>query len=363
MKNVKDFLRLNKKALGITNQELQIKADELEESIPYRQRIAQALINKDNANFENEKNKIINDCSKQELESILINKQCLNDMQKSKNNAKKRIVKADTSNTKNTLIIIICSLISSLLSIGGLIICADSKYLVACIFASIVILTGIVINNLVVQNKLFDMFRLKHTVSNILKIIGYMLIISACYYTSIITNSESMTYLLKAFKLSKFTKMIVSISFSAMFDVVPLLINSSKLDFNLCNYNDKFNELFEEKTELKIDEKLLDEIEKNTNNFSLNESTQHSTNKGTSKNNFNDFSAEKDKENNKKNTRKSNGRARSQTTFNNLVKTKIQIGERVTANRLGLENDTTYQNYRNNSKLIEKQGNYYVRAV
>lgn len=360
MKNVKDFIRFNKKALGITNSELQLKADELENSIPFRERISNALIKKDNATFENEKNKIINDCSRQDLENVLINKKCINNMQKSVNRAKEKIVNTDTSNLKNNLIILMCSIISSLLSFGGLILVSDfgnTSNKITCILFGLIMLFAITLNNLVIQNKLFDMFRLQQTLINKFKIVMYALIIISCFMISIITNKISMTYLLRAFKLNDTIKLCLSVAFSGLFDIVPFLINSCKLDFNLCNYNDKFKELFEEKTEVKKDTNLLKKIEENTLKNATEKTTQHSTNKEF----FENENAEKNDK--KRKTRTSNSKAKSQTIFNNLVRNNIAVGERVTASRLGLENDTTYQNYRNNSKLIEKQGNYYIRVA
>ena len=381
MKNLKDVKRNIKNLLGKNNKELSIAADEIEESIPYKQRIAAASISEADAQFEIEKNKILNECEKQDLKTLLTNKLCINMMNKSKNKSKKRIIKKDTSNLRNLIIIIICGLISGCLSVGGLLISANTNTTttnnnnntndcsnVACFIFGVIMLVGIMINKLVVQDKLFDMQRLKHTKSNRVKLVAYIGIVTMCFVISVITNNVSMEYLLKSFNLNNIVKMILSVGFSGLFDAVPLLINSCKMDYNLCNYNSDFLEQFntntDTNTDVNIDKNLID-------NITDLETRQQDTNTETGDNaaeeniteNNTEINAENTTENNARNTRNSNTHIRSFKQFEEVLKDTIKVGERVVPSKFNLSNCKTFDNWRNKSKLVEKVNGVWIRVA
>lgn len=360
MKNIKDFKRKCKNLLGMNNKELSIAADEIEESIPYKQRIAAASITETDALFEIEKNKILNECEKQDLKTLLTNKMCKNMMNKSKNKSKKRIIRKDTSNLRNLVIIIVCGLISACLSVGGLLISANTKDNafngVACVLFGVIMLVGIMINNLVVQDKLFDMKRLKQTKGNKVKFVAYILIVGMCFAISVITNNVSMEYLLKSFKLNNIVKMILSVSFSGLFDAVPLLINSSKMDYNLCNYNADFLEQFNTNTDTNTDVNIDKNLINNITDF---ETRQLSTNTETEE----DAAEENTTENNTRNTRQSNTQIRSFKRFEEVLRDTIEIGERVVPSKFNLSNCKTFDNWRAKSKLVEKVNGVWVRVA
>lgn len=373
MKNIKDFKRRCKNLLGMNNKELSIAADEIEESIPYKQRIAAASISETDAMFEIEKNKILNECEKQDLKTLLTNKMCKNMMNKSKNKSKKRIIRKDTSNLKNTIIVIVCGLLSGLLSIGGLLISANAENNalggIACLLFGVIMLIGIMINNLVVQGKMFDMKRLKQTKGNKVKFGAYIVIVALFFVISVITNNISMDYLLKNFDLNNIVKSILSIGFSGLFDAVPLLINSCKEDYNLCNYNNDFLAHFEteENTEnnaINIDNNLINNITdfETRQQGTETETEEDAAEENITENNTED-NAENITENNARNTRKSNTQIRSFKQFEKVLKDTVEVGERVTPKKFNLSNCKTFDNWRAKSKLVEKVNGVWVRVA
>lgn len=314
--------------------------------------------------FDFDYHTIKNEIKKQNAKDELANKKCSMIMRESQNASKIRLLKKDTNNKPNTIVSAFFGIMSAILSMGGLVLSSNGS--IYSIFFGIVMLVGILSNNLYIQDKLFDMFRLETKFYNIIKIICFSTIVSFLIVTSVLTNKISIDYLLKDFTFNNETKTIMSIAFSGLFDIVPIIVNSSKLDFNLGRYNKKFSALFEdnaftimnnENNEPSEITTFIDDSKVENDSYIFDEYESDY---------IDDFEevepAKEEVKEDKKEVakRKSNSIYNTQRKFDNAVKKYCENGDVLTPSKIGTKYNGTYQKLRNESDLVEYVDGKYI---
>lgn len=349
--------KLKNNFLGDVVNNIKLTADE-------KMQINEVRKDVDNSYFDFEFNTIQNDIKKQDARDILANKQCDMAMRESKNAAKKKIINRDTNNTASNIICAFFGVVSGILSIGGLYLSSNGSY--ACILFGMIMFVSILGNNLYIQNKLFDMFRLERKISNTVKIGMYAVIVAMCFVISTLTNKISMDYLLKDFTFNNVTKVVMSVAFSGLFDIVPLLVNSTKMDFNLCKYNRKFSKLFEDNEVENADVFTTEKCEYENNEPCVIEPIVEvvdvdETPQEIAVNNTAIVKQEEPPEETKKTgKRTSKSIYDTQRKFDNAIKKFCENGDVLTPSKINTKFNGTYQKLRDNSRLVSCVDGKYI---
>lgn len=235
-----------------------------------------------NSEFDIKYNDLKNDLKYQNLQDEYTNKQCNMMIRQSRNESKLNIIKKDTSNKLVNKINVIFSILSGCLSMAGVILSYYDKNntlpnnaKIPCIIFSILMFAVTLGNSCFVQNKLFDTFRLKKDKQVYITILGYSIVCISCFVISIVTNKISVNKLLENCNLRDIEKVILSFTFTILFDLVPLLNNAIKFYFNMCLYDKKTNDLFTDNTDTTKESQTQ---EKNKNSKTFQNTTNTTTN-------------------------------------------------------------------------------------
>lgn len=298
-----------------------------------------------NSRFEVEYNNLENDLRLQDLKDNLTMQQCNMLIRKSRNKGKLDIVKKDTSNLKTNVINVIFSLISGILSCAGIFISYNNNVLFGVLFG-VLMCAVTTSNSCYIQIKMFDTLRLKKNRYVKGTIIGYIVACSSCLVISLITNKITMDKLLQYCTLNDIYKMILSVTFTLLFDIVPLLNNSIRYNFNMCLYNQETNTLLNNN----VDTDISHEYDQKNDHEEKPKNDQKPTNTiiGVVNNNS--------KKPTKKPGRPGRPKERTQKEFDEMI-LNFNNGEIITPGKLDTTWNGTYKRLRDNCKYIQKDDN------
>lgn len=328
--------RFKNNVVGDTIQDLREKAKEEKEKSSAVIDLNKVRKNIKNSEFDIRYNDLKNDLKYQDLQDTYTNKQCNMMVRQSRNESKLNIIKKDTSNILTNRINVIFSILSGILSMSGVVLSyyknnslpEDAK--TPCVIFCVLMLAVTLSNSCYVQNKLFDLFRLKKDSMVYVAFFGYTIACVSCLVISIITNRISMNKLLINCNLNESEKTLLSLTFTVLFDLVPLLNNSIKFYFNMCLYNQKTNDLFTDKEEHQTEQK---DTQKNTTvkTFQNTINTEFEEPRKTKIGFINQ------EEKTSKKTEVKPGRKTDKRTINNIKNKidKLESGERITNKAIG----------------------------
>ena len=349
-----------KNFIGDTVRNIYNKATEKKDKSEAIIKLNQTKKDINNSKFELEHSNLENDLKLQDLKDNFTLKKCNMMIRKSRNKGKIKMIKKDTSNIKTNIINVIFSIISGILSCVGIFLTYDNNIIFGLLFG-ILMCAVTTSNSCYIQLKMFDIMRLKRNNHVKTTLIGYIVACTSCLVISLITNKITMDKLLYYCNLNDVYKMILSVTFTLLFDIVPLLNNSIRYNFNMCLYNEDTNKLLDNQEEKKEDEtKKEDNTIEFVDTRYLDNIEHDNIYKGEEKNDQNILNTEigVDEENveNVEHGKPGRKKTNNQEEFDNMI-LQFNNGDIITPSKVNYTWNGTYKRLRDNCKYIQKDDN------